>query len=87
MDPVLDLVAAGLILPTPVRMLRKAFRDLLEGVPDPSVTEPTHVAIADVRTGFGLPQPTTRIGKLGRKEYLELDFVVGNRRAIRAQPC
>jgi predicted Co/Zn/Cd cation transporter (cation efflux family) len=30
-DPVLVLVAAGLILPTPVRMLRQSFRELLEG--------------------------------------------------------
>ncbi len=75
-DPVLVLVAAALILPTPVRMLRQAFRELLEGVPDASVTDPIHAAIADVRSGFGLPEPTTRIGKLGRKVYLELDFLV-----------
>ena len=77
-DPVLVLVAAGLILPTPVRMLRQSFRELLEGVPDPSVTDPIHAAISRVRTGFGLPEPTTRIGKLGRKVYLELDFLVGD---------
>ena len=76
-DPVLVLVAAGLILPTPVRMLRQAFRELLEGVPDASVTDPIHAAITRVRTGFGLPEPITRIGKLGRKVYLELDFLVG----------
>ena len=76
-DPVLVLVAAGLILPTPVRMLRQSFRELLEGVPDPTVTDPIHAAISRVRTGFGLPEPTTRIGKLGRKVYLELDFLVG----------
>jgi predicted Co/Zn/Cd cation transporter (cation efflux family) len=77
-DPVLVLVAAGLILPTPVRMLRQSFRELLEGVPDPTVTDPIHAAISRVRTGFGLPEPTTRIGKLGRKVYLELDFLVGD---------
>ncbi len=77
-DPVLVLIAAGLILPTPVRMLRQAFRELLEGVPDPSVTDPIHAAIADVRTEFGLPEPTARIGKLGRKVYVELDFLVGD---------
>lgn len=75
-DPVLVLVAAALILPTPVRMLRQSFRELLEGVPDTSVTDPIHAAITQVRTGFGLPEPTTRIGKLGRKVYLELDFLV-----------
>ena len=59
-------------------MLRQSFRELLEGVPDPTVTDPIHEAISRVRTGFGLPEPTTRIGKLGRKVYLELDFLVGD---------
>ncbi len=75
-DPVLVLVAAALILPTPVRMLRQAFRELLEGVPDGSVTEPIRSAVHEVRGQFGLPEPTIRIGKLGRKVYIELDFMV-----------
>ena len=76
-DPVLVLVAAALILPAPVRMLRQSFRELLEGVPDPDVTDPINRAIAEVRTEFGLPEPVVRVGKLGRKVYLELDFLVG----------
>ena len=67
-DPVLVLVAAGLILPTPVRMLRQAFRELLEGVPDASVTDPIHAAITRVRTGFGLPgadHPDREVGAQG----------------------
>jgi predicted Co/Zn/Cd cation transporter (cation efflux family) len=75
-DPVLVLVAAVLILPTPVRMLRTSFRELLEGAPDESVTGPIHAAIDEVRASFGLPAPTTRIGKLGGKVYVELDFLV-----------
>lgn len=75
-DPVLVLIAAGLILPTPVRMLRQAFRELLEGVPDRSVTDPIHAAVAEIRAEFGLSEPTVRIGKLGRKVYVELDFLV-----------
>lgn len=77
MDPILVLVAAALILPAPVRMLQGAFRELLEGAPGPEVTGPIHDAVADVRAQFGLPEPTTRVGKLGRKVYLELDFLVG----------
>jgi predicted Co/Zn/Cd cation transporter (cation efflux family) len=77
MDPALVLVAAALILPAPVRMLRTSFRELLEGAPASDVTDPIHVAIDRVREEFGLPEPTTRIGKLGRKVYLELDFLVG----------
>jgi predicted Co/Zn/Cd cation transporter (cation efflux family) len=76
-DPTLVLVAAALILPTPVLMLRHAFRELLEGVPDPEVSAPIEAAVAGVRADLGLPQPNTRIGKLGRKVYVELDFVVG----------
>jgi predicted Co/Zn/Cd cation transporter (cation efflux family) len=75
-DPVLVLVAAAVILPTPVRMLRQAFRELLEGAPDAEVAAPIHAAIGSTVAEFGLPAPTTRLGKLGRKVYLELDFVV-----------
>lgn len=76
-DPVLVLVAAALILPTPIRMLRQSFRELLEGVPGPEVTGPIHDAIEAACADFGLPAPTVRVGKLGRKVYLELDFLVG----------
>ncbi len=76
-DPALVLIAAALILPAPVRMLRQAFRELLEGVPQPEVVDPIHAAIAVTRARFGLPEPTARISKLGRKVYLELDFLVG----------
>jgi cation diffusion facilitator family transporter len=75
-DPVLVLVAAAVILPTPVRMLRQAFRELLEGAPDAEVADPIHAAVESIRGELGLPEPTTRMGKLGRKVYLELDFVV-----------
>lgn len=75
-DPVLVLVAAVLILPTPIRMLRAAFRELLEGTPDPTISDPIHAAIGQVREEHGLPEPTTRIGKLGRKVYIELDYLV-----------
>lgn len=75
-DPVLVLLAAVLVVPPPARMLRAAFRELLEGVPGREVTEPIHAAVGQVRREFGLPEPTTRIGKLGRKVYLELDFLV-----------
>lgn len=77
-DPVLVLVAAVLILPSPIQLLRQAFRELLEGVPTREITEPIHAAIGRERAALGLPEPTTRIGKLGRKVYLELDFLVGS---------
>lgn len=76
-DPALVLVVAVLILPEPVRMLRQAFRELLEGAPDDEVTGPIHAAVHRVRSEAGLPEPTIRLGKLGRKTYVELDFLVG----------
>ena len=75
-DPVLVLVAATLILPTPIRMLHTSFRELLEGAPDAEVTGPIHQAVAAIRKELGLPQPQCRVGKLGRKVYIELDFLV-----------
>jgi cation diffusion facilitator family transporter len=75
-DPVLVLVAAALILPTPVRMLRQAYRELLEGVPADEVTQPVHEAVARLRADEGLPEPHLRIGKLGRKLYVEIDVLV-----------
>ncbi|MGV1007445.1 MAG: cation transporter [Dermatophilaceae bacterium] len=75
-DPALVLVAAALILPTPTRMLRTSFRELLEGVPDPEVSDPIHEAVAAVCAQVGLGPPQCRISKLGRKVYVELDFLV-----------
>ncbi len=75
-DPVLVLVAAALILPAPIRMLRQSFRELLEGAPGPEITGPIDAAIAGACADFGLPEPTARVGKIGRKVYLELDFLV-----------
>lgn len=75
-DPILVLVAAALILPTPVRMLRQAYRELLEGVPSDDVTQPVHTAVERLRANEGLSEPNVRIGKLGRKLYVELDLLV-----------
>ena len=77
-DPVLVLLVAGLILPAPFRLLRAAFRELLEGTPDASISDPIHAMVTKVRTEFGLPEPTVKIGKLGRKTYVELDFMVSS---------
>lgn len=75
-DPVLVLAATGLLLPTPLRMVRTSLRELLEAAPDASITGPVADAVAAVRQHFGLPEPVLRLGKLGRKLYVELDFVV-----------
>lgn len=81
-DPVLVLAATAVILPTPLRMLRSMFTELLEGVPDPQVAGPVQDAVNAVTAEHGLPEPTTRIGKLGRKLYIEVDYTVGHDRDV-----
>ncbi len=75
-DPALVLVAAALILPTPVRMLRQSYRELLEGVPAEDVTVPVTEAVERLRADGGLPEPRLCIGRLGRKVYVEIDVLV-----------
>lgn len=75
-DPVLVLVASLILLPTPLSMLRTTFVELLEGRPRPEVIEPVRAAVEEVRAEFDLPEPILRVSKVGRKLYVEVDFVV-----------
>lgn len=75
-DPILVIVAGLLIVPTPARMMRSAYRELLEGVPDPAITDPIHAAVDRLNADENLPEPAVRIGKLGRKIYVELDWTL-----------
>lgn len=75
-DPVLVLLATAVILPTPLRMIKQMYSELLEGTPGPDLADPIKAAVAQVSTEHGLPDPTLRMGKLGRKLYLELDYLV-----------
>jgi cation diffusion facilitator family transporter len=75
-DPVLVLLATAVILPTPLRMIKQMYSELLEGTPSAEVAEPIRVAVSEVSRAHGLPDPTLRMGKLGRKLYLELDYLV-----------
>lgn len=77
-DPGLVVVAALAIAPTPVRMLREVYREMLEGAAPPAVSEPIEQTVAEVGRGFGLPDPTLRITKLGRKVYVEVDYLVAD---------
>jgi cation diffusion facilitator family transporter len=76
-DPVLVLVATAVILPTPLRMIRSMYTELLEGRPPREVSEPINDIVHLVSAEHGLPDPTVRMGKLGRKVYLEIDYLVG----------
>ncbi|MGB3440403.1 MAG: cation transporter [Actinophytocola sp.] len=75
-DPVLVIVACVLIAPHPVRMVRTMMTELLEGAPPVPVQEPVRAAVAAVRAEHGLGEPDVRVGKVGRKLYVEVDFVV-----------
>lgn len=75
-DPMLVIIVAVLFAPTPLRMLRTMYRELLEAAPPPDVAEPIHKAIEAISQDYGLPAPEQRIGKLGRKVYIELDYLV-----------
>ncbi len=76
-DPVLVLVATAVILPTPLRMIRSMYTELLEGRPPRDVSDPINAVVDQVTAEHNLPTPTVRIGKLGRKVYLEIDYLVG----------
>ena len=75
-DPVLMLVAILLLSPAPIGMLRTSMRELLEGAAPPLTVQAVDAAVTEVRATFDLPQPSVRVGKLGRKLYVEIDFLL-----------
>jgi predicted Co/Zn/Cd cation transporter (cation efflux family) len=75
-DPVLVLVACAVLVPTPLRLLRSGTIELLEGEPPAEITDAVHATVDEVRHRFGLDEPIVRLHKLGRKLYVEVDFVV-----------
>jgi predicted Co/Zn/Cd cation transporter (cation efflux family) len=48
----------------------------VEGVPPVEITDAVHAVVEDVRQRFALDEPIVRLHKLGRKLYVEVDFVV-----------
>lgn len=81
-DPVLVLLASAVILPTPLRMIKQMYTELLEGRPAAEVREPIQHTVLEVSQAHGLPAPNIRLGKLGRKLYLELDYLVEDEWAV-----
>ncbi len=75
-DPVLVLVSCVALAPTPVRMIRTTLIELLEGAPDPEIQRPVRHAVSEVQAEFELADPFLRMAKVGRKLYIEVDFVV-----------
>lgn len=75
-DPVLVLVACGVLAYIPVQLIAGGLNELLEGAPTRDLTARIHEAVEVVRTEFGLGDPLIRAGKVGRKLYVEVDFTV-----------
>jgi len=75
-DPVLVLLACAILVPTPLRLLRSGTVELLEGVPPGEIADAVAATVEEVRGRFGLDEPIVRLHKLGRKLYVEVDFVV-----------
>lgn len=75
-DPVLVLVACLILAIIPVRLIRSGLNELLEGAPSAELDAAIDDAVERVRAEFALQQPTVRSGKVGRKLYVEVDFIV-----------
>jgi predicted Co/Zn/Cd cation transporter (cation efflux family) len=76
LDPVLVIVGSLVVAPQAAGMVRTMLAELLEAAPPQAVQEPVRAAVAAVRADHGLPEPDLRMGKVGRKLYVEMDFVV-----------
>ena len=76
LDPAMVVLTCVVLLPTPLRMIRQAVVELLEGRPPAEVRRPVEQVIESVRSRFDLPEPLVLMTKVGRKLYIEVDFVV-----------
>ncbi|UKA49736.1 cation transporter [Arthrobacter sp. FW305-123] len=75
-DPVLVLVACLILAYIPVGLIRSGLNELLEGAPSKEIDAAITEAVHAVRKHYGLQEPLIRSGKVGRKLYVEVDFVV-----------
>ncbi|ALV45370.1 hypothetical protein MB46_07555 [Arthrobacter alpinus] len=75
-DPALVLVASAIVAIIPIRMIKTGLNELLEGAPPQEITAAVAEAVELVREASALPRPLIRTGKVGRKLYVEVDFIV-----------
>ncbi|GAA4173160.1 cation transporter [Gryllotalpicola koreensis] len=80
MDPVLVLIAVAITAAMPLQLIRSGMHELLEGAPPPEILARIEAAVEEARAAFGLPVPLIRSTKLGRRLYVEVDFVVAHDR-------
>ena len=75
-DPALVIAACLLFVVPPTRMIRSTFIELVEGSPDVDLQGPARQAVDDVSARFALGDQQLRMTKIGRKFYVEIEFLV-----------
>lgn len=75
-DPVLVILAALALAPVALRMVRTGGRELLEAAPPADLNAAISSAAREVGLDRGLNEPVIRATKLGRRLYLEVDYLV-----------
>ncbi|NNN02291.1 MAG: cation transporter [Acidimicrobiaceae bacterium] len=75
-DPGLVIAASLLFLIPPMRMIRTTFIELVEGSPDMDLQGPARDAVDGVAEQFGIGDRQLRMTKIGRKFYVEIEFLV-----------
>ena len=75
-DPVMVIAACFIMVGPPAGMVRRTFVELIEGVPDEPLVDAADAAFVEVAEAFGLTDRHMRMTKIGRKFYVEIDFVV-----------
>lgn len=82
-DPVLVLIACTAFVVPPIRMIRTTLIELLEGAPTTELSGQVQAAVDDIRVEHGLGDQHLRMTKVGRKFYVELDFLVSPEWCVR----
>lgn len=75
LDPALVLVAAVVLVPAPLGMVRTTFVELVEASPPDEIQVPVREAVAAVEAAYGVTVPDLRMTKVGPKLYVEVDGV------------
>lgn len=75
-DPILVLIASASIAPMAIALLRQGIRELMEAAPAGELNEVIAAAAADAAVEYGLSKPIVRATRLGRRLYVEVDFLV-----------
>ncbi|MEE3851369.1 hypothetical protein VZC37_13570 [Gordonia sp. LSe1-13] len=75
-DPVLVLIASAAIAPMAISLLRQGLRELMEAAPPAELRATIEAAAAAAASEYDLPDPIVRATRLGRRLYVEVDFLV-----------